>query len=30
VTGWLLYDSGSNKWLRVTVSNYSYYISEVL
>jgi hypothetical protein len=28
--GWLLYDSGSNKWLRVTVSNYSYYISEVL
>jgi hypothetical protein len=30
VTGWLLYDAGSNKWLRVTVSNYSYYISEVL
>lgn len=30
VTGWLLYDSGSNKWLRVSVSNYSYYISEVL
>jgi hypothetical protein len=28
--GWLLYDAGSNKWLRVTVSNYSYYISEVL
>jgi hypothetical protein len=30
VTGWLLYDAGSNKWLRVSVSNYSYYISEVL
>ena len=29
VTGWILYDAGSNKWLRVSVSNYSYYISEV-
>jgi len=30
ISGWLLYDSGSNRWLRVSVSNYSYYISEVL
>jgi hypothetical protein len=27
--GWLLYDYGSNVWLRVSVSNYSFTVSEV-
>jgi hypothetical protein len=30
VQGWLLYDSGSNQWLRVSVSNYAFYVYEVL
>jgi hypothetical protein len=29
VSGWLLYDAGSNKWLRVSVSNYSFTVWEV-
>jgi hypothetical protein len=29
VSGWLLYDAGSNQWLRVTVSNYAFTVWEV-
>jgi hypothetical protein len=30
VSGWLLYDTGSNMWLRVAVSNFSFKVYEVL
>lgn len=30
VSGWLLFDSGSNIWLRVSVSNLSFTVEEVL
>jgi len=30
VSGWLLYDPGSNMWLRVSVSNWSFTVWEVV
>ncbi len=30
VSGWLLYDSGSNVWLQVSVSNFSFTVHEVI